>query len=191
MRSCSTPIGITGTRTLYPASHRTHSHCAQRRLASRGRGRFGGGHLRHRSRCAQRRLASRGRGLEGPAGKHCNLEVLNADWHHGDEDRTRRTRPRRMADVLNADWHHGDEDTGAGRLRDRSPQVLNADWHHGDEDTQGAAPSERASECSTPIGITGTRTPGSRTANTPRVSAQRRLASRGRGHLDQRQQHGR
>jgi len=37
-------------------------------------------------------------------------------------------------EVLNADWHHGDDDARASGVAFGLLCVLNADWHHGDED---------------------------------------------------------
>ena len=107
--------------------------------------------------------------------------MLNADWHHGDEDpqSSVSTAPHRL--VLNADWHHGDEDCQCREDLQKETPVLNADWHHGDEDIPGkcrrvrtlcaqrrlasrgrghrrSTVPEGSQECSTPIGITGTRT---------------------------------
>src|ERR1017187_2415186 len=42
------------------------------------------------------------------------LSVLNADWHHGDEDWQSVSSSKSGHSVLNADWHHGDEDVLAG-----------------------------------------------------------------------------
>ena len=65
-----------------------------------------------------------------------------------------------MIEVLNADWHHGDEDKlMPGASPSPAFRVLNADWHHGDEDPMVYKNARTICDaCSTPIGITGTRT---------------------------------
>ena len=180
---------------------------AQRRLASRGRGLLSLA-LRNRTKVrAQRRLASRGRGHALLLPRRTKPAVLNADWHHGDEDPsvvattetnsqcstpigitgTRTSwRPlslfRQPRFVLNADWHHGDEDAAnLGIVRDQV-RVLNADWHHGDEDCLDARARTGSSSAQRRLASRGR---GRLCKLVPIMSlqgAQRRLASRGRGH---------
>ena len=64
--------------------------------------------------------------------------------------------------VLNADWHHGDGHKHQGTEHREYRLVLNADWHHGDGHAVLCANCTLNKSCSTPIGITGTGTSGSR-----------------------------
>ena len=133
---------------------------AQRRLASRGRGLLSLA-LRNRTKVrAQRRLASRGRGHALLLPRRTKPAVLNADWHHGDEDPSVVATTETNSQCSTPIGITGTRTSWRPLSLFRQPRfVLNADWHHGDEDC-----------LESPAGA-GTK-----------QGAQRRLASRGRGH---------
>ena len=155
---CSTPIGITGTRTTIPARSGLARASAQRRLASRGRERSTEFVASVVFFSAQRRLASRGRELHvlrNPDGAlmGCSTPIGITGT---------RTTPE-VPEVLprfecSTPIGITGTRTTEGPVPKRAGLVLNADWHHGDENHAGQPSNNGAKTCSTPIGITGTRT---------------------------------
>ena len=204
-KQCSTPIGITGTRTSACASRWPTSWCAQRRLASRGRERDQGRKQFRKSRVLNADWHHGDENYGATERLQAARAVLNADWHHGDENTIghREKRPdqvgaqRRLASrgrereggafgrgvrgiVLNADWHHGDENEGSLRPRNGATKVLNADWHHGDENLTGEGWFRRTSRVLNADWHHGDENAATMAARATLAGAQRRLASRGR-----------
>ncbi len=130
---CSTPEGITTTRTRQSTRAVRYGLCAQRQKASRRRG---------------------------------PLRMLRV-WY--------------ATTVLNARRHHDDEDEEGARRRGRGRGVLNARRHHDDEDSVSTRSASPAALCSTPEGITTTRTRCRWGRRWSRRGAQRQKASRRRG----------
>ena len=137
--TCSTPIGITGSETpslKMPPSRSTH--CAQRRLASRGR-----------------RRAWRSSGT-------CSIRhrVLNADWHHGVGDsrspasRSRHSSFRCSTPIGITGSETAAEISASIKAKSCSTPI----GITGSETVVGMSAAPLTSMCSTPIGITGSET---------------------------------
>ena len=118
----------------------------------------GGVHRRSQALNARRHHEDEDR---GPSGEPplSRVLVLNARRHHDDEDDELRNGAKHGAPVLNARRHHDDEDLlTRGHLQRVAFLVLNARRHHDDEDSIVRLACWRGELCSTPEGITTTRT---------------------------------
>ncbi len=85
--------------------------------------------------------------------------------------------------MLNASRHHGERDRDQGsRAQGWLRLVLNASRHHGERDLVPLIPNGERFRCSTPLGITASGTLKSKVSRTTRFCAQRLPASRRAGH---------